>query len=138
METSKVLNKAALWALVGNEVLKLASCRAEIEVSEDVKSMKLCGSDTEYKVKSYRLALILCEDMKFSLSRSIDTDFLKDVSKFKLRFEPVETKRDGYILTLNEFDNIKPVEIDLNGRWIFDITDKLDIIKSLFPQLIFG
>lgn len=138
MKNTKNLSGATLWVDTDIGLYKLADCEALIEVSDKLQTLKLLDSETEYAVKSYSAALVICGNVKSKFQGNIDINLLKSVRKFSLKFDPLEAKFQQCKITLNEFDNIIPVEIDLNGEWRFDITAHLETIKSLFPNLIFS
>lgn len=134
MKNVKNLSDASLWIDTDNGFYKLTDCEALIEVSEELQTLKLPGSETEYAVKSYSAALAICTGVK----PGIDVELLRTVRKFCLKFEPLEVKSKQCKIFINEFDNIIPIEIDLNGEWRFDITEQLKNIKWLFPDLAFS
>ncbi len=137
MKNVKKLTGAELWIDTDNGLYKIADCEALIKVSENVQTLKLPDTDVEYTVKSYSAALVICGNIKSDNCGNIDLNLLRSVRHFNLRFDAVETKIDECEMFVNEFKNIIPVEIDLNGEWRFDITSHLNSVKGLFPDLIF-
>ncbi len=137
MRRTKNLTGAALWVDTDNGLYKLTDCEAFIKVSENVQTLKLPDSNVEYTVKSYSAALVICDNVKSENCGKIDLNLLRSVRHFNLRFDPVDTRLNECEISVNEFKNIVPVEIDLNGEWRFDITSHLDTVKGLFPDLIF-
>lgn len=137
-KNTKNLTGAAIWVDTETGLYKLADCEALIEVSEKIQTLKLLGSETEYAVKSYSAVLVICGNVKSGICGNIDVNLLKSVRKFSLKFEPLETRFKQCSILVNEFDNIIPVEIAFNGEWRFDITANLEIVKGLFPDLIFS
>lgn len=76
---------------------------------------------------------MICGDVK-----GVSAEFLKTVKRFDLKFAPLDVSRNGCKIEIAELDGIRPTEIDLNGEWVFDVTDKVDMLKSLFPDIVFG
>ncbi len=137
MKSTKKLTGAALWVDTDIGQYKLSDCEALIEVSEKLQTLKLSGSETEYAVKSYSAALVICDNVKSENCGGIGINLLKSVRSFSLKFEPLEVKLKQCEISVNGFEDITPVEIDLNGEWRFDITSHLETVRELFPDLIF-
>ena len=102
---------------------------------EDECKLTLKNKATEYTVKSIRAARVLCEPDVHYLIYEINIERLKEVEAFGIKFDlPGE---DG-VVKKKALRSITPKTINLNGSWVFDITDHMKEIEPLFPGLIFG
>lgn len=125
------LKNPSIWITTAEGSYKLSDCTAKLKSVEDIQTLTLVGSDTEYKVKSYRTLLVICDNVaNASVSR------LKKVKSFDLRFEPIKVSNEHCTMQVSEFNDIKPVELDLKGEWIFDVTNNISEIKEAFPGLV--
>ena len=125
------LENPSIWITTAEGSYKLSDCTSKLKTVEDVQTLTLVGSDTEYKVKSYRTLLVICDNVaNASVSR------LKKVKSFDLRFEPIKVSNEHCTMKVSEFNDIKPVELDLKGEWIFDVTNNISEIKEAFPGLV--
>lgn len=129
----KRLQSGELYAIVDGGRYKLANCKPTIEVYESEQKLKLKGKTTEYTVKSYRAALVICEEL--TLTRNVDIAHLEQISDFDIKLDL--PRKDGTVLE-RVFQSIVPETINLNGSWVFDMTGYIEEIKVLFPDLIFG
>ncbi len=113
-----------LYSTIDSRRIKLADCTPRIEIYEMSLPVSILGGSC--KVKQYRAALILCDDMDFT--RRIDDKYLGAVSSFVLSTEV--QRKDGVFERLN-FCNLQPVDIELGGTWTFEINEPAEKIKRL-------
>ena len=133
MNTQFNLENASIWVDTAEGYYKLSDCTAKLNTIEDIQTCTLSGSSTEYQVVSYRTILAICSDVE-----AANVEFLKTVKRFDLKFTPVTVRQNNCTVDIPMLDGIKPLRLDLNGEWLFDVTDKIDAVKNLFPDLVFG
>lgn len=110
----------------------MAKCRPTIEIYESERKLKLKGRGIEYSVKSYNVALVICDNLVSA--QRVDVNFLEKISAFDLEIELPRADEVGIKKTLKD---ITPKEINLNGAWKFNITEQFEAVKELFPDLMF-
>ena len=104
---------------------KLADCEPLIEIWEYADRIPMTG-EKGYDIRRRCLSIVLCEDMDFT--RPVDTALLRKVSVFGMT---VDVQRpDGAFERLN-LDTLAPVDIDLDGRWTFELVGQQEITKKL-------
>lgn len=88
----------------------LAAC--EIELYEYVEHLP-------YTLKSYHAKAVI---------DGIGLEWYKDIRHFKLT---VDIQRKDGVFEVLHFSNLRPEEIELGGRWIFDLQEPPERIKKL-------
>ena len=79
-----------------------------------------------YQVKSYHVAITLCENMDFT--RDAEIAFLETVTDFEL---VADIQRSDGIFEQMVFKRLTPEEINLGETWKFEVSGQLELIKKL-------
>ena len=114
-----------LYSIGESRRIKLASCVPIIEIYEHSQTVNLLGTQN-YKVKSHHSSIVICADRE--MPRDIDIGFLKTVTRFE--FVGDFQRQDGVFERIR-FDNLTPIELDLDGDWTFDAVGQNDITQKL-------
>jgi hypothetical protein len=118
------LENGELHVTIGNRRVLLAICKAKIELYEDVHYIKSLGKN-RYKADAHSIQVV-CSGAEFT--REVDIDLLKDITEFSLL---ADIQRKDGIFEFLEFDNIYPVEINIDGEWRFEISPTSPILRIL-------
>ncbi len=113
------LQNGKLYEIIGGDRFLLANCNINLEIYEErynVPMLSGCG------VKKQRVQLSICDNL--DLTRPIDMDSLNNVQGFNIH---AELRRTDGVYELMRFDNITPLSIDLNGEWVFEVNERLNI-----------
>lgn len=119
------LKNCELYGTVGESRYLLAKCKAEIEIYEESRNIPTLGK-RGCNIRKRHFSIILCEDPGAGLN--VDIEFLKNVGCFDLVGNVL--RKDG-IYERMIFNNIDPVDIDLDGDWRFDVPENTGITKKL-------
>ncbi len=108
----------------GRRIL-LAECLPKIEIYEHVTEIPVLGRQS-YTVKKRHISIVICSDMEYT--READEKFLRTVSQFEVS---ADIQRADGVFENIIFDNLYPVEIDLDVDWTFETENQMLIRKVL-------
>lgn len=120
-----LFERGELYVCVNGRRLLLAYCDPKIEVYEHRQSITAIGMNG-YQVKSYHVAITLCENMDFT--RDAEIAFLETVTDFEL---VADIQRSDGIFEQMVFKRLTPEEINLGETWKFEVSGQLELIKKL-------
>ena len=103
-----------LYATASGRRGLLAECSPRIEIIEESHLVKTLGGS--YPVKKIFASVVFCGDMEFT--RDVDLAYFKPVSDYALTMDA--PRRDGIVEAM-QFIALTPVEINLDGEWIFEL-----------------
>ena len=109
--------RGELYAITNGRRTLLARCQPRIEIMEDIHTVNAIGRRS-CDVKKRHITLALCNGMDFT--RDVGMEFLNTVSGFELL---TDIQRTDGVFERIPFNNLFPLEIDLDGEWSFEIED---------------
>lgn len=127
------LDGGSLYASVAGGRHLLAQCNLVIEAHETTQKLHMRGSGAGFTVKTCGMFIAICGDMV--LSRTVDVPYLESVTSFDIEFPCVQ--ENGTIHNMKLY-GIVPIEINLNGNWLFNVSMFSKELKQLFPDLVFS
>ncbi len=116
-----------LFYLKNGRRFLLADCSTRLEITSQEDHLPVAGNKA--LVSKHYLTIAICEDME--LKEEVDTAFLKSVSRFEIVM--FLQRRDG-VQERFVFDNIAPIEINLDGEWEFQIEEPYTLIRRLLAE----
>lgn len=119
------LERGELYVITNGRRVLLAHCEPEAHIYECSQNIKSVGMRT-YGVKTCHMAIVLCSDMDFT--READEDFLKTVTRFELSSD---IQRSDGVFEKITVENLAPDELDLNGKWTFEVIGQQELIRKL-------
>jgi len=127
------LKGGKLYASVAGERHLLAQCDLVIEAHETTQKLHMRGSGAEFAVKTCGMFIAVCGDMV--LSRPVDVPYLESVTSFDIEFPHMQ---ENGTIRETRLHGIIPIEINLNGNWLFNVSMFSKELKRLFPDLVFS
>lgn len=124
VKTIKTENGALYSISAGNRCL-LSECDVKIEVINDSTFIPTLGK-TGCNVKKTYIQIIICNNHNYT--KHVDCETLKEISRFEIT---ADIQRSDGVFERFVFDNISPTDIDLNGKWVFEICGNIDRLKEV-------
>ena len=104
-------------------------CRCVVRLQKSDTPIRQKGSGREYVVRSLGASVVVCDDIQGK--QKVSEEYLRQVERFHLHIDCGSFKPVIYLV------DIKPLCIDLNGEWTFDLSEQMEDVKRLFPDVIF-
>jgi len=114
-----------LYAVIDGRRVLLAKCNLRVEVYEHSQKVNILGAQG-YRVKKHNSALVICAVTE--TTRDVDVDYLQKISHFEVLGD---FQREDGIFERVVFDSLSPVDIDLHGNWVFDVSGPAGIMQRL-------
>lgn len=106
----------------GRRVL-ISECSVKVEFYNYKAKIPILGT-SQTDIKERHVHIVVGSDHEYT--RNIDTNYLSSISTFDLSFDI--QREDGIFETIT-CNNAIPIEIDIDDKWIFDITNNKDILR---------
>lgn len=116
------LQNGKLYEIIGGDRFLLANCGIKLEIYEERYNVPMLGG---CGVKKQRVQLSICDNL--DPTRPIEVESLNNVQGFNIQAEYRRT--DGVFETM-KFYNITPLDIELGGKWLFEVKD-MELIEKL-------
>lgn len=113
------LQNGKLYEIIGGDRFLLANCDVQLEIYEERYNVPVLGG---CGVKKQKVQLSICDNL--DATRPIDVGSLNNVQGFNIQAEYRRT--DGVFETMR-FYNITPLDINLDGKWVFEVKEKVNI-----------
>lgn len=113
------LQNGKLYEIIGGDRFLLANCDIKLEIYEEWYNVPVLGG---CGVKKHKVQLSICDNL--DATRPIDVESLNNVQGFNIQAEYRRT--DGVFETMR-FYNITPLDIELGGKWVFEVNEKVNI-----------
>jgi hypothetical protein len=116
-----------IYSIVEKRRLPLAYCKPTLEIYEHSTTVPILGKGCE--VKTHSMRLIVCDDIV--TTREITTEYLQNVTRLEIN---AEIQGGDGVFRECHFDSINPVEIDVDGAWIFEVSAIPNELKSFLKM----
>lgn len=113
-----------IYSIAEQRRIPLAYCKPTLELYEYSTTVSILGRGCEVKKHSARL--IVCDDV--DTTRDITPEYLQKVTGFEV---DTEIQGEDGIFRKCHFNNLIPVEINLDDTWTFEVTTIPNEIKKL-------
>lgn len=114
------LENSELYTISNGRRIKLADCSARVEIYEHSEQIRTVGN-LMCNVKKRHIKIVLCGE--FNFTRAVDSDYIKTVTAFEICGD---LQREDGIFERKCINGLIPLEIDLDGEWMFEITEAKD------------
>lgn len=114
-----------LYSIVKGQRFLVAECEPRIEIYEHSTEVTTFGTMT-CPIKKRHITIAICSDMDYT--RTIDEKFIGSVSAFEVQ---ADIQRVDGVFENIVFNNLCPVEIDLDIDWTFEVKDNAALLNKL-------